>query len=95
MINLTALFEKKSLPFMSVSFTEYVLWVVRLYAAVEMSMNSVERVGECKLIGSYLGSKIANKRADLELEVEEESHEKGKELLPTGRLAMDRSLLKI
>ncbi|KIR99113.1 ATP-binding cassette transporter [Cryptococcus deuterogattii 2001/935-1] len=46
----------------ALSFTEYVLWVVRLYAAVEMSMNSVERVGEY-----------------LELEVEEESHEKGKE----------------
>ncbi|OWZ29769.1 ATP-binding cassette transporter [Cryptococcus neoformans AD2-60a] len=46
----------------ALSFTEYVLWVVRLYAAVEMSMNSVERVGEY-----------------LELEVEEENHEKGKE----------------
>ncbi|WWC71269.1 uncharacterized protein I206_105222 [Kwoniella pini CBS 10737] len=30
----------------ALSFTEYVLWVVRLYAASEMSMNSVERVGE-------------------------------------------------
>ncbi|ODN87389.1 ATP-binding cassette transporter [Cryptococcus wingfieldii CBS 7118] len=30
----------------ALSFTEYVLWVVRMYAAVEMSMNSVERVGE-------------------------------------------------
>lgn len=30
----------------ALSFTEYVLWVVRLYAAAEMSMNSVERVGE-------------------------------------------------
>jgi len=32
----------------SVSFTEYVLWIVRMYAAAEMSMNSVERVGECE-----------------------------------------------
>lgn len=32
----------------ALSFTEYVLWVVRLYAAAEMSMNSVERVAECK-----------------------------------------------
>ncbi len=32
----------------TVSFTEFVLWVVRLYAASEMSMNSVERVAECK-----------------------------------------------
>jgi hypothetical protein len=31
-----------------VSFTEYVLWVVRLYAASQMSMNSIERVSECK-----------------------------------------------
>ncbi|WRT68702.1 uncharacterized protein IL334_005682 [Kwoniella shivajii] len=30
----------------ALSFTEYVLWVVRMYAASEMSMNSVERVGE-------------------------------------------------
>lgn len=30
----------------ALSFTEYVLWVVRLYAAAEMSMNSVERVAE-------------------------------------------------
>lgn len=50
MVNLKALFEKLTVT--SVSFTEYVLWVVRLYAAVEMSMNSVERVGECKLISS-------------------------------------------
>lgn len=41
----------------SVSFTEYVLWVVRLYAAVEMSMNSVERVGECKLLAHTFGRK--------------------------------------
>lgn len=48
---------------MAVSFTEYVLWVVRLYAAVEMSMNSVERVGECKLISSYLsGRPLINDR---------------------------------
>jgi hypothetical protein len=33
---------------MIVSFTEYVLWIVRMYAAAEMSMNSVERVSECK-----------------------------------------------
>lgn len=33
---------------MVVSFTEYVLWIVRMYAAAEMSMNSVERVSECK-----------------------------------------------
>lgn len=32
----------------ALSFTEYVLWVVRLYAAAEMSMNSVERVAECE-----------------------------------------------
>jgi hypothetical protein len=32
----------------AVSFSEFVLWVVRLYAAAEMSMNSVERVGECE-----------------------------------------------
>lgn len=56
MINLTALFEK-SLSMVSVSFTEYVLWVVRLYAAVEMSMNSVERVGECKLLAHTFGRK--------------------------------------
>lgn len=31
-----------------VSFTDYVLWVVRMYAAAEMSMNSVERVAECE-----------------------------------------------
>lgn len=31
-----------------VSFNDYVLWIVRMYAACEMSMNSVERVGECK-----------------------------------------------
>lgn len=80
---------------MSVSFTEYVLWVVRLYAAVEMSMNSVERVGECKLIGSYLGSKIANKRQTLNLKSKKRVMKKGRNLLPTGRLAMDRSLLKI
>lgn len=30
----------------ALSFTEYVLWVVRLYASAEMSMNSVERVTE-------------------------------------------------
>ncbi|WVO14579.1 hypothetical protein L204_102214 [Cryptococcus depauperatus] len=30
----------------ALSFTDYVLWVVRLYTAAEMSMNSVERVGE-------------------------------------------------
>jgi len=30
----------------ALSFTEYVLWVVRLYTASEMTMNSVERVGE-------------------------------------------------
>ena len=28
------------------SFTEFVLWVVRLYAASQMSMNSIERVAE-------------------------------------------------
>lgn len=31
-----------------VSFTDYVLWIVRMYAAAEMSMNSVERVAECE-----------------------------------------------
>lgn len=31
----------------TVSFTDHVLWIVRMYAACEMSMNSVERVGEC------------------------------------------------
>ncbi|ODO06989.1 hypothetical protein I350_04354 [Cryptococcus amylolentus CBS 6273] len=41
----------------ALSFTEYILWVVRMYASSEMSMNSVERVGE------YL---------DLEVEEEEE-----------------------
>lgn len=35
---------------MAVSFTEYVLWVVRLYAASQMTMNSIERVSECKFI---------------------------------------------
>ncbi|ORY32179.1 ABC transporter type 1, transmembrane domain-containing protein [Naematelia encephala] len=30
----------------ALSFTEYVLWVVRLYAASQMAMNSVERVAE-------------------------------------------------
>ncbi|KAK8854514.1 hypothetical protein IAR55_003253 [Kwoniella newhampshirensis] len=44
----------------ALTFTEYVLWVVRMYAQTEMSMNSVERVGEY-----------------LDLEVEEEEHEKG------------------
>ncbi|WWD19355.1 hypothetical protein CI109_103814 [Kwoniella shandongensis] len=44
----------------ALTFTEYVLWVVRMYAATEMSMNSVERVGEY-----------------LDLDVEEEEHEKG------------------
>ena len=34
----------------AVSFTEFVLWVVRLYATSEMSMNSVERVAECGLL---------------------------------------------
>lgn len=39
------------------SFTEYVLWIVRMYAAAEMSMNSVERVGECKPSNSKLITK--------------------------------------
>ncbi|ORX38217.1 ABC transporter type 1, transmembrane domain-containing protein [Kockovaella imperatae] len=30
----------------ALSFTDFVLWVVRLYAAAEMTMNSVERVAE-------------------------------------------------
>jgi ABC-type multidrug transport system fused ATPase/permease subunit len=30
----------------ALSFTEYVLWVVRLYTSAEMTMNSVERVAE-------------------------------------------------
>lgn len=94
MTNLTALFEK-SLSMVSVSFTEYVLWVVRLYAAVEMSMNSVERVGECKFTGSYLRSKTANKRQTLSLKSKKRITKKGRNLLPTGRLVMDRSLLKI
>lgn len=32
----------------AVQFTDYVLWIVRMYAAAEMTMNSVERVGECE-----------------------------------------------
>ncbi|WVQ79432.1 hypothetical protein IAT38_001530 [Cryptococcus sp. DSM 104549] len=30
----------------ALTFTDFVLWVVRMYASCEMSMNSVERVGE-------------------------------------------------
>jgi ABC-type multidrug transport system fused ATPase/permease subunit len=30
----------------ALSFTEFVLWIVRMYTAAEMMMNSVERVGE-------------------------------------------------
>lgn len=32
----------------AVSFTDFVLWIVRMYASAEMTMNSVERVGECE-----------------------------------------------
>lgn len=32
----------------ALSFTDYILWVVRLYADAEMTMNSVERIAECK-----------------------------------------------
>ncbi|KAI9634405.1 ABC transporter type 1, transmembrane domain-containing protein [Dioszegia hungarica] len=30
----------------ALSFTDFVLWIVRMYASAEMTMNSVERVGE-------------------------------------------------
>jgi hypothetical protein len=43
-------FGAMEIGLMIVSFTEYVLWIVRMYAAAEMSMNSVERVSECKSI---------------------------------------------
>jgi ABC-type multidrug transport system fused ATPase/permease subunit len=32
----------------ALSFTDYVLWVVRLYVDAEMTMNSVERIAECE-----------------------------------------------
>jgi hypothetical protein len=44
----------------TVQFTDFVLWIVRMYAAVEMSLNSVERVGECEL--SLLPLYIANRQ---------------------------------
>lgn len=63
-----------------VSFTDYVLWVVRMYAAAEMSMNSVERVAECKSIPNSLHARGAHAcLTDLDLEVEEEDSQRGVE----------------
>jgi hypothetical protein len=59
---------------MIVSFTEYVLWIVRMYAAAEMSMNSVERVSECK---SHTPFKEDELMVDLDLDVEEEDQDRG------------------
>lgn len=63
-----------------VSFTDYVLWVVRMYAAAEMSMNSVERVAECKSIPNCVHSAGAHScLTDLDLDVEEEDSKRGVE----------------
>jgi hypothetical protein len=32
----------------ALTFTDYVLWIVRLWAACEQNLTSVERLGECK-----------------------------------------------
>jgi len=58
-----------------VSFTEFVLWVVRLYAASEMSMNSVERVAECGCSSAAKSMKLI--LVDLDLEIEEEVTSRG------------------
>ncbi|WVQ75171.1 hypothetical protein IAR50_004781 [Cryptococcus sp. DSM 104548] len=46
----------------ALSFTEYILWVVRMYASSEMSMNSVERVGE------YLKLEVEEEEEDKSVE---------------------------
>ena len=59
---------------MIVSFTEYVLWIVRMYAAAEMSMNSVERVSECMSPPFQQDNGLM---IDLDLDVEEEEQDRG------------------
>jgi ABC-type multidrug transport system fused ATPase/permease subunit len=34
----------------ALSFSESLLWIVRLHAMMEMEMNAVERIGECDII---------------------------------------------
>jgi hypothetical protein len=34
----------------ALTFTDYVLWIVRLWAACEQNLTSVERLGECELL---------------------------------------------
>ncbi|KAI8820497.1 ABC transporter type 1, transmembrane domain-containing protein [Fimicolochytrium jonesii] len=46
----------------ALSFTENLLWVVRLHSMMEMSMNSVERIGEYLVIEPEAPSVIENSR---------------------------------
>ena len=56
------------------------LWVVRLYAASQMTMNSIERISECEW---WMKTRMVEEKSltmvDLDLDVEEEEHAKGME----------------